>query len=98
MEIVGVRRFVPEDPSELDGYRIAKARYVRDDPIPPEQQAEVQQLVQNIEDLSGRWLEKLARLSESRAEAYNFLQQVEKNPGTEDLERYSFWAVRQFFC
>jgi len=95
LEIIGTRRFAPQDATELDGYRIAHVEYICDDTVEintPEYEA-LMASAEKLQRLTDTWLEKLRRLADSRNSASNFLQDISDNPGFADMEKFSFWAT-----
>eukprot|EP00890_Picochlorum_soloecismus_P005415 jgi/Picsp_1/5875/NSC_03232-R2_mpn domain containing len=95
LEIIGKRRFAPQDATELDGYRIAHVEYVCDDHVEKNtpQYEELISSAEKLQRLTNNWLERLRRLADSGNAASNFLQDISDNPGFEDMEKFSFWAT-----
>ena len=90
IEVKGVRRFAINDVDQVDGYRVAiRPEFFSDDEVAPEDREAVEQLVDDVDILVQRWLEKL---SENRA-ASLMLQAAGAYPGTRDIEKFSFWAA-----
>jgi Lon protease-like protein len=95
LEIIGTRRFAPQNATELDGYRIAHVEYICDDQV-EENTPEYDELMasaEKVQRLTNTWLERLRRLSDTRNSANNFLQDLVDNPGFGDMEKFSFWAT-----
>ena len=90
IEVKGVRRFAIDDVDQVDGYRVAiRPQFFSDDEPTSEDRETVEQLVEHVDTLVQRWLEKL---SENQA-ASLMLQATGAYPGTRDIEKFSFWAA-----
>lgn len=95
LEIVGRRRFQPLDPQEQDGYRVARAQYLRDDPVAPESPAADAQLAlcSKVEAAAASLVERLQSLGQTRRGVAELLQRLGDKPTGGDAEELSFWAA-----
>lgn len=95
IEIVGRRRFRPQDPQEQDGYRVARPEYVMDkvpEPNSPEA-IELEALATEVESMADGWVGRMRTLGQSRRAAAELLRRVEPKPACRDKERLSFWVA-----
>lgn len=96
IEIRGTQRFRPLDVGELDGYRIARPEWIKDDesfePGTEEYEA-VESLVMEVMELASSWLERLRVMSQTRRGLLQLLAQLDDGPSDpNDKECVSFWA------
>ena len=95
IEIVGRRRFKPQNSYEQDGYRVAKPEYVQDK-VPEAGSAEateLEALSTEVESMADAWVGRMRCLGQSRRAAAELLRRMEPKPGCRDKERLSFWVV-----
>ena len=95
IEVVGRRRFRPEEPHEQDGYRVARAKIFTDAPPAPgsPQEQELDAIASEVESMADAWVTRMRALGESRRAAAELLRRVEPKPAQcTDKERLSFWV------
>lgn len=94
IEVKGTKRFSITTVDQVDGYRVAiQPEYFSDDNIGLEECDDIRKLVDEVDELVRRWIDKLSEMTESRQTASLLLQTAGAHPGKEDLEKFSFWAA-----
>lgn len=95
LEIAGRRRFEPQDLAEQDGYRVARPRYVSDDPVPPDspEHEELRRLATEVEQLAEAWAGQLRSLRQLRRGVAELLDRAGPKPPSGEFERLSFWVA-----
>lgn len=92
IEIRGGRRFVPEQNSELDGYRTTLPLYFHDELTPEGSKVELQGLMQKISNDADALAGRLRALATSRRQAAELLRLAGERPSSGDAEALGFWV------
>lgn len=97
IEVRGVQRFEVDSQhgvDQVDGYRVAvDPTFFSDDLVPDEEIEYVRKLVDEVDELVSRWVDKLSEMTESQRAPSLLLQTAGAHPGKQHLEKFSFWAA-----